>query len=128
VTDQLYLIALNESTRESNANYVISREQWELILATARANGWNPMGTTLDFEFHCELEASSCGDLDQHKYYAIARMVLDKRRAWHGGYHVPEYQVVTDADAKGLRRALEGTDAASELLQFLSLGAFRIAG
>ena len=66
-TDQLYLIAFNESTQESNANYVISREQGELILATARANGWNPMGTTLGFEFHCELEASQYEDLDQQE-------------------------------------------------------------
>ena len=59
MTDQLYLIALNENAQGSDINYAISRDQWELVLATARANGWNPMGTTLDFEFHCELEAST---------------------------------------------------------------------
>ena len=128
MTDQLYLIALNENAQGSDTNYAISRDQWELVLAASRANGWNPMGTTLDFEFHCELEASQYEGLDQQKYWAIARMVLDKRRTWHGGYHVPEYQVVTEADARGLRKALEGTDVASEFLKFLSLGAFRIAG
>lgn len=74
------------------------------------------MRTTLDSEFHCELEAPQYEDLDQQWYWAIARMVLDKRRAWHGGYHVPEHQVVTEVDAKRLRKALQGTDTASDLL------------
>ncbi len=45
-----------------------------------------------------------------------------------GGYYDPEYQVVTDEDAEGLRKALEGSGVDKDLIQFLSMGAFRIAG
>ena len=124
MADRLHLISLNKN----GANYVTTRDEWERILTTAWMHEWEPMGTILDFEFHCQLEMSRCKRQSHEGKWEIARKVLDKCKVWHGEYHLPEYQVVTDADAKGLRKALEGTNTAPDLLQFLSLGAFRITG
>ena len=46
----------------------------------------------------------------------------------HGGYLTPEYQIVSDEDARGIRKALEMTAAPLDLLLFVSYGTFRIAG
>jgi hypothetical protein len=128
MTDQLYLISLNKDAQGNDVNYVLSRDEWKLLLATARARGWSPLGTILDFEFHIQLETSQFEELDQNGYAEIAISVLDKCRSWHGGYYTPAYQVLVDQDSQRLGQALHGTDANPDFLQFLSLGAFRIAG
>ena len=128
LADQVCLISLNKDPHGNSAKYVATRDEWEKILTTAWMHGWDPMGTILDFEFHRQLEISRNKELGHEGHWEIARKVLDKCKLWHGEYHLPEHQVVTDADAKGLRKALEGTGSAPEFLQFLSLGAFRITG
>ena len=49
-------------------------------------------------------------------------------RYWQGGYLTPEYQMVTNEDELGLRKALLRARAPVELILFLSYGTFRIAG
>jgi hypothetical protein len=104
------------------------KKEWHRILATARANGWEPLGTILDYEFHYQLEASQCEELDFDKHFLIDQYTKDKCGTWKGGYLTPEYQIVTDDDARGLRKALQRTGEPIELILFFSYGAFRIAG
>jgi hypothetical protein len=126
LADQVRFISLSKDAHGGNASYATTFDEWEQTLATAWMHGWEPMGTVLDFEFHRQLEISRCKGRKNEGHWEIARKVLDKCRDWHGEYLLPEGQVVTEADAKGLKKALEGTDAAPDLLRFLSLGAFRI--
>jgi hypothetical protein len=123
-----FLVGLNEDIHGEAINHVTNHREWQLILATARANGWKPLGTILDYEFQYQIEASSCEELNFDRHTLIDRHVKDKCGRWKGGYLAPEYQIVTDEDARGLRKALQRADAPLSLLLFLSYGAFRIAG
>ena len=78
--------------------------------------------------FQYQLELSKYEELDQDGHTLIERQVRDRCRGWQGGYLTPEYQIVTDEDARDLREALHKTNAPPDLLVFLSYGAFRIAG
>ena len=54
--DELFfLISVNENARGESINHVTNHREWQLILATARANGWKPLGTILDYEFQYQL-------------------------------------------------------------------------
>jgi hypothetical protein len=108
-----FLVSMNENTLGEPVNHVTSYGEWQHILATARANGWKPLGTILDYEF---------------QYQLIDQFIRDKCGRWKGGYLTPEYQIVIDEDSRGLRKALQRASAPIELLLFLSYGAFRIAG
>ena len=46
----------------------------------------------------------------------IDQYVKDKCGRWKGGYLTPEYQIVTDEDARGLRKALQRASAPIELI------------
>ena len=127
--DELFfLISVNENARGESINHVTNHREWQLILATARANGWKPLGTILDYEFQYQLEVSQFEELNFDMHTLIDQYVRDKCGRWKGGYLTPEYQIVTDEDARGLRKALQRASAPIELLLFLSYGAFRIAG
>jgi hypothetical protein len=124
----LFLIGINDDGRRQSVSHVTNKNEWNYILATARANGWNPLGTILDYEFQYQLFASKCKDLDFDKHILLDQFVEGKCGRWKGGYLSPEYQIVTDEDARGLRVALQRASASIELILFLSHGAFRIAG
>ncbi len=127
--DELFfLIGLNEDVHGQAVNHVTNHREWQLILATARANGWKPLGTILDYEFHYQLEVSQVEELDFDGHTLINNYVKDKCGRWKGGYLTPEYQIISDEDARGLRKALQRANAPLDLLLFLSYGAFRIAG
>ena len=127
--DELFfLVSMNENTLGEPVNHVTSYGEWQHILATARANGWKPLGTILDYEFQYQLIASEYEELDFDKHILLDQFVRDKCGRWKGGYLTPEYQIVTDEDARGLRIALQRASASIELILFLSHGAFRIAG
>lgn len=125
--DELFfLISLTGSPHEGPVQYDTSSGQWHQILAVARANGWEPQGTILDYEFQYQLEMSLYDDFTHAPKEIVDQKVTDKCENWHGGYFTPEYQVVTNDDAEGLRKALEKGAAPVDLLSFLSYGAFRI--
>ena len=126
--ERIYLVGLNKDGDGKDTNFVTTRDQWEKILLIAREGGWNPLGTILDFEFHFQLEASAYGELDKNGHAEIAIKALDRCRNWQGGYRTPEYQVVVDEDTQRMAQALHGADTPPGFLEFLSLGAFRIAG
>lgn len=127
--DELFfLISLNENDHGESINHVTNHGEWQHILATARANGWKPLGTILDYEFQYQLEVSNCEELNFDRHTLIDDYVKDKCGRWKGGYLTPEYQIVTDEDARGLRKSLQRATAPIDLLLFLSYGAFRIAG
>ena len=124
----IFLISVNENARGESINHVTNHREWQLILATARANGWKPLGTILDYEFQYQLVASQCEEYDFDKHILLDQFVADKCGRWKGGYLTPQYQIVTDEDSRGLRKALQRAVAPIELILFLSYGAFRIAG
>jgi hypothetical protein len=126
--EPFFLISLNLTAQGEPINYSTTYGEWQHILATARANGWKPLGTMLDYEFQYQLEASEYEELDFDKHILLDQFVRDKCGRWKGGYLTPEYQIVIDEDARGIRKALERTTAPLDLLLFLSHGAFRIAG
>ena len=127
--DELFfLISLKLTAQGEPINYSTTYGEWQHILATARANGWKPLGTMLDYEFQYQLVASEYEELDFDKHILLDQFVRDKCGRWKGGYLTPEYQIVIDEDARGIRKALEKTTAPLDLLLFLSSGAFRIAG
>jgi len=127
--DELFfLIGINDNARGESINHVTNHREWQLILATARANGWKPLGTVLDYEFQYQLVVSQFEELDFDKHILLDQFIRDKCGRWKGGYLTPEYQIVTDEDARGLRKALQRASASIELILFLSYGAFRIAG
>jgi hypothetical protein len=123
-----FLVSMNENTLGEPVNHVTSYGEWQHILATARANGWKPLGTILDYEFQYQLIASEYEELDFDKHILLDQFIRDKCGRWKGGYLTPEYQIVIDEDSRGLRKALQRASAPIELLLFLSYGAFRIAG
>jgi len=123
-----FLISLNVTVQGEPINYSTTYGEWQRILATARANGWKPLGTILDYEFQYQLVASEHEELDFDKHILLDQFIRDKCGRWKGGYLTPEYQIVTDEDARGLRKALQRAVAPIDLLLFLSHGAFRIAG
>ena len=124
----LFLIGINHSSASQAVTHVTNKEEWQYILATARANGCKPLGTILDYEFQYQLVASQCEALDFDKHTLLDQFITDKCGRWKGGYLTPEHQIVTDDDARGLRIALQRASASIELILFLSHGAFRIAG
>jgi hypothetical protein len=127
--DELFfLIGINDNGRGQSVSHVTNKNQWHYILATARANGWKPLGTVLDYEFQYQLLASQFEELDFDKHTLLDQFVTDKCGRWKGGYLTPEHQIVTGEDARGLRKALQRASAPIELILFLSYGAFRIAG
>lgn len=127
--DELFfLISMNENAQGESVNHVTNQNEWQHILVTARANGWKPSGTILDYEFQYQLEVSQCKELDFDKHFLIDQYVKDKCGRWKGGYLSPEYQIVTEHDAREIRKALQKASAPLDLLLFLSYGAFRIAG
>ena len=123
-----FLVSLNENARGESINHVTNHNEWQRILVTARANGWKPLGTILDYEFQYQLVAAQFEELDFDKHILLDQFIKDKCGRWKGGYLTPEYQIVNDEDARGLRKALQRASAPIELLLFLSYGAFRIAG
>jgi hypothetical protein len=123
-----FLVSMNENTLGEPVNHVTSYGEWQHILATARANGWKPLGTILDYEFQYQLIASEYEELDFDKHILLDQFIRDKCGRWKGGYLTPEYQIVIDEDSRGLRKALQRASAPIELLLFLSYGSFRIAG
>jgi hypothetical protein len=123
-----FLISMNVAAQGEPINYSTSYGEWQHILATARANGWKPLGTMLDYEFQYQLVASQCEEFDFDKHILLDQFVADKCGRWKGGYLTPQYQIVTDEDARGMRMALQRASASIELILFLSHGAFRIAG
>jgi hypothetical protein len=122
-----FLIGINVNGRGQSFSHVTNKNEWQHILATARANGWKPLGTILDYEFHYQLLASQFDELDFDKHTLLDQFVTDKCGSWKGGYLTPEHQIVTGEDARGMRKALEKATAPLGLLLFLSHGAFRIA-
>jgi hypothetical protein len=127
--DELFfLIGINENGRRQSVSHVTNKNEWQHILATARANGWKPLGTILDYEFQYQLLASQFEELDFDRHILLDQFVADKCGRWKGGYLTPEHQIVTDDDTRGLRKALQRASASIELILFLSHGAFRIAG
>ena len=78
--------------------------------------------------FNTSLRYPKCEELNFDMHTLIDQYVRDKCGRWKGGYLTPEYQIVTDEDARGLRKALQMANAPLDLLLFLSYGAFRIAG
>ena len=126
--EPFFLISLALTAQGEPINYSTTYEEWQHILATARANGWKPLGTMLDYEFQYQLVASEYEELDFDKHILLDQFVRDKCGRWKGGYLTPEYQIVIDQDARGLRKALQRAVAPIDLLLFLSHGAFRIAG
>jgi hypothetical protein len=123
-----FLVSMNENALGESVNHVTSYGEWQHILATARANGWRPLGTILDYEFQYQLVASQCEEFDFDKHILLDQFVTDKCGRWKGGYLSPDHQIVTDEDARGLRKALQRACASIEIILFLSHGAFRIAG
>lgn len=123
----LFLIGVNENGHRQLVSHVINKHDWQYALVMARANGWKPLGTILDYEFQYQLVASQCEQLDFDKHILLDQFVTDKCGRWKGGYLTPEYQIVTNDDARGLRMALQRASASIELILFLSHGAFRIA-
>ena len=123
-----FLVSMNKNTLGEPVNHVTSYGEWQHILAIARANGWKPLGTILDYEFQYQLIASEYEELDFDKHILLDQFIRDKCGRWKGGYLTPEYQIVIDEDSRGLRKALQRASAPIELLLFLSYGAFRIAG
>jgi len=128
VDKPFFLISLSVDAHGSPVQYVTTYDLWHHILTTARANGWEPQGTILDYEFQYQLVASEYEELDFDKHILLDQFVTDKCGRWKGGYLTPEYQIVIDQDARGLRKALQRAVAPIDLLLFLSHGAFRIAG
>lgn len=126
--DELFfLVSFNDDDHGKAVNYVTNRRDWQQMLVAARANGWEPRGTILDYECHYQLEASKHEEIDRDFQALIDRDVRERCAKWQGGYLAPEYQIVTDEDAMGLRKALHRVNAPLDLLMFLSHGAFRIA-
>jgi len=123
----LFLIGVNENGRGHLVSHVINKHDWQYALVIARANGWKPLGTILDYEFQYQLVSSQCEQLDFDKHTLLDQFITDKCGRWKGGYLTPEHQIVTDDDAKGLRMALQRASESIELILFLSHGAFRIA-
>ena len=129
MADKLFfLISLNVTAQGEPINYSTTHGEWQRILVTARANGWKPLGTILDYEFQYQLTVSEYEEMDFDKHVLLDQFVRDKCGRWKGRYLTPEYQIVIDEDARGIRKALERTTAPLDLLLFLSYGAFRIAG
>ena len=123
-----FLIGINEDKDGNTVNLMTTPEKWNRLLTMARANGWKPGGTILDVEFQLNLELSWCEEPDTINLNPLRKQVEERCKRWQGGYLSPEYQIVTDEDAKDIRKAMEETDADADLLLFLSYGAFRIAG
>ena len=127
--DELFfLIGLNENAHGESINHVTNHREWQDILTTARANGWKPLGTILDYEFQYQLEVSQVEELTFDAHTLIDKQVKDKCGRWKGGYLSSECQIVTDDDVRGLRKALQRVNTPLDFLLFLSYGAFRIAG
>lgn len=123
-----FLISMKMNARGEAVNHVTNYSEWQYILATARANGWKPSGTILDYEFQYQLIASEHKEIDFDIHLLVDQFVTDKCGRWTGGYLTPQYQIVTDEDAREIKKALERTSTPLDLLLFLSYGAFRIAG
>ena len=82
----IFLIGINENGRGRSVSHVTNKNEWQHILATARANGWKPLGTILDYEFQYELIASQFEELDFDKHTLLDQFVTDKCGRWRGGY------------------------------------------
>lgn len=127
MNDELFfLIGINRNGACHSVSHVTNKNEWQYILVTARANGWKPLGTILDYEFQYQLVASQCEEFDFDKHILLDQFVTDKCGRWKGGYLSPEHQIVTDDDARELKMALQRASASIELILFLSHGAFRI--
>lgn len=85
----LFLIGVNENGRGQSVSHVINRSDWQYTLVMARANGWKPLGTILDYEFQYQLVASQCEQLDFDKHILLDQFVTDKCGRWKGGYLTP---------------------------------------
>lgn len=126
-SELFFLISMKVNACGEAVNYVINYSEWQYILATARANGWQPSGTILEYEFQHQRIASKHEGFDFDALALLDQFVTDKCGRWKGGYLKPAYQIVTDEDARGIREALEKTTTPLDMLLFFSYGAFRIA-
>jgi hypothetical protein len=68
VDELFFLISMNVTVQGESINYSTTHGEWQRILATARANGWKPLGTILDYEFQYQLTASEYEELDFDKH------------------------------------------------------------
>jgi hypothetical protein len=58
VDELFFLMGLNVNAHGESVNHVANQREWQDILATARANGWKPLGTILNYEYQYQLKAS----------------------------------------------------------------------
>lgn len=127
--DLFFLVSLQPDDKDRAVNFITNTAGWQEILNTARINGWKPLGTVLDAEFQYAYALSVYEDEPDEDEKTKLRHRAEARCAkWRGEYLPREYQLVTAEDAHAMRRALMGTPAKPELLNFLSYGAFRVAG
>jgi hypothetical protein len=95
-----FLMSLNVNAHGESVNHVTNQREWQDILTTARANGWKPLGTMLNYEFQYQLKASHCEELTFDTHTLIDQYVKDKCGKWKGSYLSPECQIVTDDNAR----------------------------
>ena len=89
------------------------------LLETAHSNGWKPAGTAKNLGWS-EYEAEKTGEIPE---------ILEIE--WDGSYFPPEYQVITDKDAKAIYEALSRIPEMSvdyaDFLELCASGSFTIA-
>jgi hypothetical protein len=108
----------------SKEKFTISDEKWIKALDFARENGWQPLGTILDFESELDILWND----SQDRMYNLW-MVLTSHNAcheWDGNYIQKQDQIVSDTDSYELMLSLEMSEEFRELASFISGIPFKI--
>jgi hypothetical protein len=108
----------------TGSRYSLALEQWRNLLETAKEAGWEPQGSILDLAFQLFVHPDPNYLFESQLFVTL--YLHHYCLNWNGDYASPEYQLVCDDDARNFLHALECTGAEGTLLQFISLGSFRI--
>jgi len=112
-------INLNE-----NKGYTCSDDMWISILTIAQSNGWEPKGTWYDITFLFDEIIDENDDILETIFNIIS--INNTRLEWKGSYTEKSDQIVKQADAENMYRALKMSGINPELIAFIKKGSFRI--
>ncbi|HOO72081.1 MAG TPA: hypothetical protein PK926_09995 [Spirochaetota bacterium] len=104
--------------------YLCDDQYWDMLLSTARNEGWKPEGT--HYDFLCQVdEYYDEGYESMHNLFMVV-LVTQWYNSWDGNYYDKENQYLSDEDVYYLKLALNGTGVDPAFLDFLEKGSFRI--
>lgn len=108
----------------SKEKFTITEEKWCKALQFAKENGWNPLGTILDFEN----ELDTLWDDSHDKMYKLWIVLTchNSCHEWEGSYTEKQNQIVIDNDSYELMLSLEMSQDFIELAQFIAGISFKI--